>query len=67
MYYLNAFTTLGLYLTADKTLEIVQTVAPMAWSVIFLLFIRTLTEIYKCRIHSEILKLKHAKLLITND
>jgi len=45
-----AATSFGTYLTIDKVAQIIETLTPMLWSIIALMFIGTLTEIYKCRL-----------------
>jgi len=52
-----AATTLGTYLTLDKVSQIIESISPMLWSIIVLMFIRTMTEIYKCHLYMKMMTL----------
>lgn len=60
-----AATSLGTYLTIDKVSQIIENLNPMLWSLIGLMFIRTMTEIYKCRLLGR-LQVKQMELLTLN-
>lgn len=60
-----AATTLGTYMTLDKVAQIIESLHPMLWSLIGLMFIRTMTEIYKCRLLGR-LQVKQMELLTLN-
>ena len=52
-----AATTFGTYLTLDKVSQIIASISPMLWSIIVLMFIRTMTEIYKCHLYMKMMTL----------
>ena len=60
-----AATSLGTYMTLDKVSQIIESLNPMLWSIIGLMFIRTMTEIYKCRLLGR-LQVKQMELLTLN-
>ena len=60
-----AATSLGTYLTIDKVSRIIDDLNPMLWSIIGLMFIRAMTEIYKCRLLGR-LQVKQMELLTLN-
>jgi hypothetical protein len=60
-----AATSLGAYMTLDKVSQILENLNPMLWSLIGLMFIRTMTEIYKCRLLGR-LQVKQLELLTLN-